>query len=102
MNNKDVFACILRCQGTVARVVGTAAVPALAGCGCNGSRGGWRIQGQDAVDAAPKSDSISCKLGIRYPTLSAIMTGKKNIQTTLVIFNIRIHYDFISEIYWPR
>lgn len=31
-----------------------------------------------------KNESISCDLGIRYPTLQAILSGKKNIQTTHV------------------
>jgi hypothetical protein len=31
-----------------------------------------------------KNEAISCELGIRYPTLQAIMSGKKNIQTTKV------------------
>ena len=30
---------------------------------------------------ADKDDRISCELGIRYPTLQAIMSGDKNHQT---------------------
>ena len=30
---------------------------------------------------ADKDDGISCELGIRYPTLQAIMSGDKNHQT---------------------
>ena len=29
-------------------------------------------------------DALPCELGIRYPTLQAILVGKRNIQTTLV------------------
>jgi hypothetical protein len=31
-----------------------------------------------------KNDGISCELGIRYPTLQAILSGKKNVQITTV------------------
>ena len=31
-----------------------------------------------------KNDALPCELGIRYPTLQAILSGKRNIQTTLV------------------
>lgn len=30
-------------------------------------------------------DSLPCELGIRYPTLQAILAGKRNIQTTMVL-----------------
>ena len=33
---------------------------------------------------AHKDDGISCELGIRYPTLQAIMTGDKSLQTIKV------------------
>ena len=33
---------------------------------------------------ADKDDGISCELGIRYPTLQAIMSGDKNHQTIQV------------------
>lgn len=94
-NNKDVFLTILRCHvreghlqyirmmetdvNDCALELGTdlqdedEAVPSL------GSR---------PVD---KNDSISCDLGIRYPTLQSILSGKKNIQTTQV-HTQQIHY----------
>ena len=37
-----------------------------------------------ASSANHKNEAISCELVIRYPTLQAIMSGKKNIQTTKV------------------
>ena len=91
-NNKDVFACILRwhVRSGHLQYLRTLDVDAME-AEADGER-------QDAVDAALKSDSIPCELGIRYPTLSAIMTGKKNIQTTLVIFIYEFIFDFISEI----
>jgi hypothetical protein len=33
---------------------------------------------------ADRDDGISCELGIRYPTLQAILSGDKNHQTILV------------------
>jgi hypothetical protein len=45
---------------------------------------GSGAQGNPALIASRKNEAISCELGIRYPTLQAIMSGKKNIQTTKV------------------
>jgi len=42
---------------------------------------------RDALSSA-RNDDIPCELGIRYPTLQAIMSGKRNIQTTLVCLDI--------------
>ena len=43
---------------------------------------------EDDTDLRPsiadKDDGISCELGIRYPTLQAIMSGDKNHQTIQV------------------
>ena len=44
---------------------------------------------EDDTDLRPsiadKDDVISCELGIRYPTLQAIMSGDKNHQTIQVV-----------------
>jgi hypothetical protein len=39
-------------------------------------------------DVLARNDSISCELGIRYPVLQAILSGRKNHQTLMV----RYHY----------
>ena len=61
---------------------------------------GLQVEGGDAVDprmagmtqrdalSSARNDDIPCELGIRYPTLQAIMSGKRNIQTTLVCHDI--------------
>jgi hypothetical protein len=36
------------------------------------------------IESRMKEDALPCELGIRYPTLQAILSGKRNIQTTLV------------------
>ena len=63
---------------------------------------GLQVEGGDAVDpriaGMPRRDDLSgaghddipCELGIRYPTLQAIMSGRRNIQTTLVCHDIYI------------
>ena len=38
--------------------------------------------------SSAQNDDIPCELGIRYPTLQAIMSGRRNIQTTLVCHDI--------------
>jgi hypothetical protein len=38
------------------------------------------------VDSKMRETALPCELGIRYPTLQAIMSGKRNIQTTLVSY----------------
>jgi hypothetical protein len=47
---------------------------------------GPRIAGMSRRDCLSSAghDDIPCELGIRYPTLQAIMSGKRNMQTTLV------------------
>ena len=35
------------------------------------------------VETAKNTSDLPCELGIRYPTLQAILSGKRNIQTTL-------------------
>ena len=41
-----------------------------------------------AEDWLARNDSISCELGIRYPVLQAILSGRKNHQSLMV----RIYY----------
>ena len=40
-----------------------------------------------------KNDGISCELGIRNPTLQAILSGKKTVQTTTVSSYTYINHD---------
>ena len=40
-------------------------------------------------DVVARNDSISCELGIRYPVLQAILSGRKNHQ------NIMVRNDYI-------
>ena len=49
-----------------------------------------RIAGMPRRDAlsSAQNDDIPCELGIRYPMLQAIMSGRRNIQTTLVCIDI--------------
>ena len=49
-----------------------------------------RIAGMKEHDCFSNAgnEDIPCELGIRYPTLQAIMSGKRNIQTTLVYHDI--------------
>jgi hypothetical protein len=37
-----------------------------------------------AEDLLARNDSMSCELGIRYPVLQAILSGRKNHQTLMV------------------
>ena len=56
------------------------------------------LAGDDDSEAVPptnsneewlaRNDSISCELGIRYPVLQAILSGRKNHQSLMV----RYHY----------
>ena len=51
-----------------------------------------RQEGQQARDAAyisERNDSISCDLGIRYPTFQSIMSGKRNHLSLHVRYRMR-------------
>jgi hypothetical protein len=56
-------------------------------------------------DLLARNDAISCELGIRYPVLQAILSGRKNHQSLMVrIYYIScivldIAYDIVYDIY---
>jgi hypothetical protein len=91
-NNKDVFLCIMRWHVRAAhlqylRSLDVDAADAEAeGQDMDEGEVGPRIAGMSQRDylSSAGNDDIPCELGIRYPTLQAIMSGKRNIQTTLV------------------
>ena len=47
---------------------------------------------------ADKNDGISCELGIRYPTLQSIMSGRKNHLSIQVNIAWYISYDICPGI----
>ena len=49
---------------------------------------------RDAHYILDKNDSISCDLGIRYPTFQSIMSGKRNHQSLLVRYRMRYRIRF--------
>ena len=46
---------------------------------------------RDAAMLLDRNDSISCDLGIRYPTFQSIMSGKRNHLSLHVRYRIRYH-----------
>jgi hypothetical protein len=79
-NNKDVFLCILRHHVREGHLQYLQQLQA-------------DLAGEDGFEEDPKSsaedwlarnDSISCELGIRYPVLQAILSGRKNHQSLMV------------------
>ena len=84
-NNKDVFLCILRHHVREGHLQYLQKLQA-------------DLAGDDDSEAVPptnsneewlaRNDSISCELGIRYPVLQAILSGRKNHQSLMV----RYHY----------
>jgi hypothetical protein len=91
-NNKDVFLCIMRWHVRAGhlqylRSLDVDAADAEAeGQDMDEGEVGPRIAGMSQRDclSSAGNDYIPCELGIRYPTLQAIMSGKRNMQTTLV------------------
>ena len=80
-NNKDVFLCILRHHVREGHLQYLQKLQADLAC-------------EDESEAVPptssteewlgRNDSISCELGIRYPVLQAILSGRKNHQSLMV------------------
>ena len=95
-NNKDVFLCIMRWHVRAGhlqylRSLDVDAADAEAeGQHMEEGEVGPRIPGMSERDylSSAGHDDIPCELGIRYPTLQAIMSGKRNIHTTLVYHDI--------------
>ena len=75
INNKDVFLCIMRWHARAGHLqyLRTLDTDAAAADGDYG-----------AEDGPGNIIALPCELGIRYPTLQAILSGKRNLQTTLV------------------
>ena len=95
-NNKDVFLCIMRWHVRAGhlqylRSLDVDAADAEAeGQHMEEGEVGPRIPGMSERDylSSAGHDEIPCELRIRYSTLQAIMSGKRNIQTTLVYHDI--------------
>ena len=82
INNKDVFLCIMRWHARAGHLqyLRTLDTDAAAADGDYGAEDGPG----NIIESKMKEDALPCELGIRYPTLQAILSGKRNIQTTLV------------------
>ena len=96
-NNKDVFLCIMRWHVRAGHLQYLRSLDVDA---ADAEAEGLQVEGGDAVDpriaGMPQRDALNgaghddipCELGIRYPALQAIMSGRRNIQTTLVCHDI--------------
>ena len=47
-------------------------------------------------DWLARNDAISCELGIRYPVLQAILSGRKNHKSLMVHITLYLAYHMIS------
>jgi hypothetical protein len=54
----------------------------------DGDFGGEEGPGNDVASKMRQDAALPCELGIRYPNLQAILSGKRNIQTTLVLYTM--------------
>ena len=80
-NNKDVFLTILRWHVRAGYLQYLRNLQA----DLEDANGDDEDDGADfKALVADRDDGISCELGIRYPTLQAILSGDKNHQTILV------------------
>ncbi len=83
-NNKDVFLCILRHHVREGHLQYLQKLQAdLAACEDDSEE--VVIPTRAAEDWLARNDSISCELGIQYPALQAILSGRKNHQSLMVI-----------------
>jgi hypothetical protein len=90
-NNKDVFLTILRHHVREGHLQYLQKLQAdLAGGDDDGEE---VFPKQSAEEWLARNDSISCELGIRYPVLQAILSGRKNHQSLMVSV-----FDNISSI----
>jgi hypothetical protein len=81
-NNKDVFLTILRHHVREGHLQYLQKLQAdLAGCDDESEE---VLPKNSAEEWLARNDSISCELGIRYPVLQAILSGRKNHQSLLV------------------
>ena len=82
-NNKDVFLCIMRHHVREGHLQYLHQLHAdLAG-----DEDMEVVVKSPAEDWLARNDSISCELGIRYPVLQAILSGRKNHQSLMVRIN---------------
>ena len=93
-NNKDVFLTILRHHVREGHLQYLQKLQAdLAGCDDESEE---VLPKNSAEEWLARNDSISCELGIRYPVLQAILSGRKNHQSLLVsaltVYRIRYAY----------
>ncbi len=81
-NNKDVFLCILRHHVREGHLQYLQILQSnLAG---DDDIEPEKVAASRAEDWLARNDSRSCELGIRYPVLQAILSGRKNHQTLVV------------------
>jgi hypothetical protein len=85
-NNKEVFLTILRCHVREGHLQYLRNLEADL---MDADQADSEPQAADTSESTrhlsnDKNDGISCELGIRYPTLQAILSGKKNVQITTV------------------
>ena len=81
-NNKDVFLCILRHHVREGHLQYLQKLQADLACEDNSEE--VVIPPSAAENWLARNDSISCELGIRYPVLQAILSGRKNHQSLMV------------------
>ena len=85
-NNKDVFLCILRHHVREGHLQYLQKLQADLACDDDSEAVPLSNSPEDWL---ARNDSISCELGIRYPVLQAILSGRKNHQSLMV------RYDYI-------
>ena len=78
INNKDVFLCIMRWH------IRAGHLQYLRSLDVGAADDGGEDEQMSFVETGKNASDLPCELGIRYPTLQAILSGKRNIQTTLV------------------
>ena len=83
-NDKEDFLCILRWHVRARHLQYLRSLDAEAD-DCEKGRDGYAasLEGFRSKTSL-KHDALPCELGIRYPTLQAIIFERRNIQTTLV------------------
>ena len=95
-NNKEVYLCIMRCHMREGHLQYLRQLESdLQECGDDSQSAQELMQRTADPKFSTKNEAISCELGIRYPTLQGIMSGRKNIQTTKVK-SLNAHMSSIS------
>jgi len=91
-NNQDVFLCIMRWHVRAGHLQYLRSLDVDAVDGEDGDGYAASLEGFQ-VNKGLNNNALPCELGIRYPTLQGIMSGKRNIQTTLVLYYAIYVYD---------